>query len=58
MHYMAADTDFRFSLAVPQSGKAAPTYVLLPDLPEIMWYSADPREGVPLDFFKLLACES
>ena len=58
MLYMAADDDLRFSLVIPQQGSKAPTYILLPDLPERMWYEAEPREAVPLDIFKLIRCSS
>lgn len=55
-HYLAADKDLRFTLEIPKSDSVAPAYILLPDLPEIMWYKAEPREGVPLAFLKLTDC--
>ncbi len=59
MHYMAADADLSFSLVLPQSGQPAPTYILLPDLPDVMWYRVrEPQESVPLAFFELSDCES
>jgi hypothetical protein len=56
MHYLSADADLHFSFEPPSAGDPAPLYILLPDLPEAMWYWVDPREGVPLRFFKLADC--
>jgi hypothetical protein len=59
MHYIPASADLSFSLVLPQSGQPAPSYILLPDLPDVMWYRVrEPRESVPLAFFQLSDCES
>jgi hypothetical protein len=59
MHYLPADSQFAFSLTLPKPGRPAPAYILLPDLPEVMWYRADvaAREAAPLAFFKLSGCD-
>jgi hypothetical protein len=59
MHYLSADADLKFSLDVPFQKTSAPTYILLPDLPEWGWYRTPPmeREGAPLAFFKLQSCD-
>lgn len=56
MHYLGADKDLGFSLAIPAQSKPAPAYILLPDLPEVMWYKAATRENAPL-FFKWQSCD-
>jgi len=59
MLYLAANADLAFSLKLPASEQPAPTYVLLPDLPDVMWYRVpEPRESTPLAFFKLTGCAS
>jgi hypothetical protein len=61
MHYFPVDAKMGISLAIPKAGDAAPAYILLPDLQEVMWYDmADPmkREAAPLAFFKLAGCNS
>lgn len=59
MHYLSADEQLAFSLDIPLQGTPAPIYILLPDLPEVMWYRTLPmeREGAPLAFFKLWSCD-
>jgi hypothetical protein len=59
MHYLSADQGLTFSLDFPTQRKPVlPMYILLPDLPELMWYGTPPmeREGAPLAFFKLQPC--
>jgi hypothetical protein len=56
MHYIPADRSLRFSIEIPTAEKAAPYYILLPDLTEVLWYSARPRESGPLAFLKLTHC--
>ena len=56
MTYFAADDGLHFSFEIPMAGDDAPAYVLAPELMSIMRYSADPRESVPVAFFKLSEC--
>jgi len=59
MHYLSADEQLQFSLDIPKRKTLAPTYILLPDLQEVMWYQTPPmeRESAPLAFFKLRSCD-
>jgi len=61
MHYLPVDAQLGLSLTMPQAGKVAPDFILLPDLQEIMWYrmtNPTQRESAPLAFFKLSGCNS
>jgi hypothetical protein len=57
LEYLAADASHHFLVGPPTQGSEAPTYILLPDLPDVMWYGVDdPREDAPLAFFHLSGC--
>jgi hypothetical protein len=60
MTYIAADRQLRFQQReIPKRRDVAPYYVLLPDLPEKLWYAMPlewGREGVPMGFFKQSGC--
>lgn len=58
MHYMAADSNLKFSLTLPRQTSPAPTYILLPDLSERLRYgqAGSAKEDVPVAFFKLTGC--
>jgi len=58
MHYLAADSGLRFDAVPPRATAVAPTYILLPDLSETLWYGQKDgaKEAAPTAFFKLTAC--
>jgi hypothetical protein len=57
LDYLATDAAHRFLIAPPTRSSKAPAYILLPDLPEVMWYGVDdPREDAPLGFLRFSAC--
>lgn len=53
---MATDRDRSFLTDVPTRRSGRPDYILLPDLPDTLWHSGRPREGVLLDFFAFKSC--
>ena len=57
--YLALDAAHDFLSGLPARGAAAPEYMLLPDLPNDLWYKpdGDARIGVGLDLFELKSCD-
>jgi hypothetical protein len=58
MHYLASKDGLAYTLSLPDQRQAPPRYILLPDLPEVLWYLANPREDVPVAVFKRVGCKS
>lgn len=59
MEYISADNNLKFNMEIPNSSNQAPKYILLPDLPEKMWYNdLQQRKDFVLSFFKKTACGS
>jgi hypothetical protein len=58
MHYLAADAALKFDPRLPRQDAPAPTYVLLPDLAETLWYRQrdGAKEAAPTAFLKLVGC--
>jgi hypothetical protein len=56
MHFLAATRDLHLLGDVPSSRDAAPSYLLLPDLPEVLAHRGQPPENIELFFFKLAHC--
>ena len=59
-----ADADFHIfifdskmkTLDLPQSGKAAPPFLLTPELGSFFWYGQEPREFLPANVWRLQTC--
>ncbi|HZZ66617.1 MAG TPA: hypothetical protein VFE18_00445 [Phenylobacterium sp.] len=58
MHYLASDDGLSYSLDLPDQRRAAPRFILLPDLSEVLWSRAQPREAVPVAVFKQTGCKA
>ncbi len=58
MHYMATNAGLRFDIDMPAAAQPAPTYILLPDLSEVLHYGqrGGPIDDAPTAFFKLEGC--
>jgi hypothetical protein len=56
MHFVSATKTLVVSERIPTSQDAAPTYLLLPDLPEVLTRRATPPEDIHLFFFRLRHC--
>jgi len=56
--YLALNAAHDFLPGLPGQSAAAPKYMLLPDLPNDLWYEADvnTRTGVGLSLFELKTC--
>jgi hypothetical protein len=60
----AADADFHLflfdnkmkTLELPQMGKAAPPFLLTPELGTFLWYGEEPREFLPANMWHLQGC--
>lgn len=58
MHFISATRSLAVTPTVPTSRDAAPSYLMLPDLPEVLARRATPPEDIRLFFFKLAHCGS
>jgi hypothetical protein len=56
MHVWFADAKYNLNYKLPDQDGAAPRHIFIPDLEEAMWYTADPRRGVPTAFFDFTRC--
>lgn len=57
MLYFAFSPDLLPVDAVPQPKDVAPGYVFLPDLAEVMWMKASPRQSASRGIFKFKKCD-
>lgn len=55
--FFAWGNDLKIQEAMPQPGSLAPTYILVPDLPETLQYGASERMVIGAGIFKLNRCD-
>jgi hypothetical protein len=51
-----ADRRYGLGYDVPDPRQPVPAHFFIPEFEETMWYSAEPRRGVPSGFFDLVRC--
>lgn len=56
MHFLSADEGMRFSLFVPTSNAPPPSFIVLPDIQETLWYGQSQRDGASLGAYRLTGC--
>jgi len=55
--FFAWNDDLKIQEAMPQPGSPAPTYILVPDLPETLQYGVSERMAIGAGIFKLNRCD-
>lgn len=57
MHYFSSDSNLNFTINLPTSRSKAPNYIFLPDLEEVLRYTAAPSEDIPVGLFQFTNCK-